>query len=154
MDPLNHIINADPSNISLSFLIEILNRYNNIRLFFEMNKLGITYHEYQFLFYLYYEKNAIQEDIAKIFRRNESTITRALKKLEDKDLIRREPDENNRRKNIVFLKENGIELVKKIQEVNNEWEKEALSGFSKEEKETLKKALKKIAVNSFKKDNI
>lgn len=149
MDSTRHMIEEEPSKISLSFLIEVLNRDNNIYLFFEMNKLGVGYHEYQFLFYLYHEKTAIQEELAKRFKKNESTITRALKKLEDKDLIKREQDENNRRRNIVSLKKKGIKTVEQIQKADKIWEKEILSALSSEERIKIKKALKKIAISSF-----
>lgn len=63
------------------------------------------------------EDNLIQEDLAKLFRRNESTITRTLRKL----------DENNRRKNLVYLTNNGIELVNQMKEADEKWEKSALN---------------------------
>lgn len=152
MNPAKHILNEDPSEISLSFLFDILSRDNKIYLFSEMEKLGITFHEYQFLSYLAHEKTAIQEELAKLFRKNESTITRALKKLEDKDLIIREQDETNRRKNIVSLNEKGLEVVRYIEVADDYWEKEILNIFSVEDQIKLKKSLKKIIATSIKKN--
>ena len=148
MDLVKHILEKESSKISLSFLIEVLNRDRTISLAMILRELGISYHEHQFLFYLYHEENTIQEEFARLFRKNESTITRALKKLEEKNLIKREPDENNRRKNIVSLTEKGIQYVEQVQKADQDWEEETLSIFSSKGKRKLKKTLKKIAVNS------
>ena len=55
-----------------------------------MKKYNLSFGQYPFLIELYDKGPSTQQNLAKIFQLNESTITRALNKLEEKGYIERE----------------------------------------------------------------
>ncbi|KZX17670.1 transcriptional regulator SlyA [Methanobrevibacter cuticularis] len=144
MKEIDYLLKKDSSSIFLKDLINIINRSHSLYIYHEMKKYGISVSQYYFLVDLSYEDNIIQEEIAKRKKMNESSITRALKKLEDQELIQRTPDENNRRKNIVTFTEKGRKFMKKVKKIDMEWEKSATTLLSQKDKEKLKRRLKKV----------
>ena len=57
---------------------------------------NLSYGLYPLLITIYQDEGIIQEDLAEIFHLNESTITRNLKKLEDKGFIERTIDKRTK----------------------------------------------------------
>ncbi|MBQ6351381.1 MAG: MarR family transcriptional regulator [Methanobrevibacter sp.] len=67
-------------------------------------------------------KNLSQDDLASTFGQSKGTIAKALRKLEDKEYVEREIDENNRRKYILKTTKKGDELAVLLKKDLNEWE--------------------------------
>ena len=67
--------------------------------------------------------------------------------MEDKDLIVREIDENNRRQNKISLTPKGKEIMKKGIEILKKWEKEVFNNDIIDDR-TFKNVLKEIAINA------
>ena len=80
-----------------------------------------------------------QEQLAHDFHLNESTITRNLKKLEDKGLIERI---KNKRKKIIRITPKGEKTAKKVMDFDEKWDRQL--NLTDEEYEYFLKILKKI----------
>lgn len=128
-------------------LISAISRAHLAYLFGEIEKLGITGGQYYFLNALIREDGIIQEELASNVHMNESTITRALKKLEDAGMVHREVDENNRRRKIITVTEKGRDAVDKIRKLDEEWD-DKIRSLSPSEKTELKEILRTLTVES------
>jgi DNA-binding MarR family transcriptional regulator len=135
------------SNMPLGSLITAISRAHTAFLFNEIEKLGITGGQFQFLRGLSQRDGITQEELANNFHMNESTIARALRKLEDSGMVQREIDENNRRRKIITVTEKGRVSVDRIREMDEKWEKRFKS-LSLDEKNKLKEMLRALAVES------
>lgn len=133
-------------NMPLGSLITTISRSHMAFLFSEIEKLGIG-GQFQFLMGLAREDGIIQEELANRFHLNESTIARALRKLEDAGMVQREVDENNRRRKIITVTEKGRAAVDSISEIDQKWE-EKVQSLSADEKIKLKEMLQVLAVES------
>ncbi|MEN6552018.1 MAG: MarR family transcriptional regulator, partial [Methanobacterium sp.] len=108
-------------DMPLGSLITTISRSHMAFLFTEIEKLGIG-GQFQFLMGLAREDGIIQEELAIRFHMNESTIARALRKLEDAGMVQRKVDENNRRRKIITVTEKGRAAVDAISEIDKKWE--------------------------------
>ena len=133
-------------DMPLGSLITTISRSHMAFLFSEIEKLGIG-GQFQFLMGLAREDGIIQEELASRFHMNESTIARALRKLEDAGMVQREVDENNRRRKIITVTEKGRAAVDSISEIDQKWE-EKVQSLSADEKIKLKEMLQVLAVES------
>ena len=73
---------------------------------------------------------------------------RSIKKLEDKGLVKRQIDENNRRQNKISLTEKGEEILEKSTDILHDWEESVILDEGYISKEMLQKILKEIAVKT------
>ncbi len=81
-----------------------------------------------------------QEQLAKDFHLNESTIARNLKKLEDKGFIERIPD---KRKKIIKITQKGRKTAEKVLDLDKQWDEQL--NLTDDEYKTFKKILRKIS---------
>lgn len=102
-------------------------------------------HEGRYLMEIHKRKNLSQNDLANIFGQSKGTIAKALRKLEDKDYVEREIDENNRRKYILKTTNKGEKLAILLKDEYDNWEKSV--GIDKLDEKT-KNQLKEIARKS------
>ncbi len=89
-----------------------------------------------------------QQDIARILSMNDGTIARALRKLEDKDLIQRKPNPENRRQNFINLTKKGYKIANDFKNLDRNWEKEVFTHLTSDEIIDLKWDLHQITLNS------
>ena len=135
------------SDMPLGSLITSISRAHLAFLYREIEKLGITGGQFQFLMGLAREDDITQEELANSFHMNESTIARALRKLEDAGMVQRKVDENNRRKKIIKVTKKGKDAVDDIKKADEEWENK-IKSLSLDEKKELKEMLKNITIES------
>ena len=90
---------------------------------------------------IYKENGIIQEQLAKAFHLNESTITRNLKKLEDKGFIEKIPD---KRTKIIITTPKGGEVAKKVMNYDDEWDNKIKENLNEEEYTNFRNTLIKI----------
>ena len=76
--------------------ISIINRKHASYINKKVKEEKLTYGLYPILITIYRNEGIIQEEIAQHFQLNESTVTRNLKKLEDKNLIQRTQHERKK----------------------------------------------------------
>lgn len=135
------------SEMPIGTLISSISRAHLRYLFGEIEKHGITGGQYQFLLGLSKQDGITQEELARNFHMNQSTVTRAMRKLEDAEMVIRKTDDNNRRKNIITVTEKGRNVTSKIQLAEKKWE-EDISSLTKTEKSELKKILMNLLQES------
>ena len=135
------------SDMNLGTLISTVSRAYLFFLFHEIEKYGIHGRQFQFLRTLAKKDSISQEELAKTYHNHESTIARALKKLEEAGMVARKVDENNRRKNVITITEKGRDIVDNIQLMDDKWESN-LKSLDLDEKNKLKELLKALALES------
>ena len=89
---------------------------------------------------IYRNEGINQEQLARDFHLNESTITRNLKKLEDKGFIERIKD---KRKKIIKLTPKGERIAQKVMVFDNKWDEKL--NLTDEEYDNFIKTLRKIS---------
>lgn len=111
-----------------------------------VSQLDINENQFWILLVLCQEQNISQDRIASMLMVNGATVTRELNDLEKRGLIRRKTDENDRRRKLVSLFDNGFEILESVLDVDYETESQLLNYFSMEELHILKFLLKKIII--------
>lgn len=142
----------DAEALPIGKLIMMIARGHTIYLNHHLEDLGINASQLHLLFEISHQKNINQEKISQRCNINKGAVARSIKKLEEKELITREIDDNNRRQNIVSLTGKGEETLNGCIDLLKKWEDE-VSADSIIEKELLKKALKDIAVKTIELNN-
>lgn len=90
------------------------------------------------------KKNLTQEQLSKKLNYNESTITRAMTRLEKKELIIRIQDENDKRKRIVQLTDKGKLITNEIILKQKKSEEHILNNLTDEEKKVILKLINRL----------
>ncbi|MBR2943505.1 MAG: MarR family transcriptional regulator [Clostridia bacterium] len=88
-----------------------------------------------------------QNDLAREVHLKGSTISIALTKMENEELIKRVESDSDKRKVNVFLTAKGYDLMKETDALVESVEEEMLVGLSESEKYELKSTLRKILLN-------
>ena len=138
--------NNEIDNVPIGFFFGLAARqYLN---FFDkyLSELDINQNQFWILLNLCQEQNISQDKIASVLRVNGATMTRELNDLEERRLIVRKTDENDRRRKLVSLFDKGFEMLESAQDVDYKTESELLNYFSIEELHILKYLLKKIII--------
>ncbi len=92
-----------------------------------------------------YEEDVNQTKISQTLGKDKTTISRALRTLENKGLIIR--NKADRRTNIIKLNSKGEEVLEKSQKEVKEFRQNIIENLSNEEFNTLKTLLEKVASN-------
>ena len=137
----------DASALPIGKLITMIARGHTIYLNHHLEDFGINASQRHLLFEISLQKNINQEKIATRCNINNGAVARSIKKLEEKELVIREIDDENRRQNKVSLTSKGEEILKESINLLNIWEDEV---FSEEiiEKKLLQQVLKEIAIKT------
>ena len=129
------------SDIPTSPMISILYREHAKYLNEKVKDENLSYGLQPILVKIYKEENIIQEELAKAFNLNESTITRNLKKLEEKGFIERIPDKRTKK---IRVTENGAKVARKVMDYDERWDEKLKSNLSDDEYTIFKDTLRKI----------
>ena len=136
---------------NLVFYIKAINNIMDKKLNEKLNSLGITRTQADIMLYimLKIKKNEIvtQRDIEKQFSISNPTVVGILKRLEDKNYIKKEKYDNDIRYNKIILTDKFYNIVKQVKTQTEKAKKEVFKNFTKEEKDTLLKLLKKVYQN-------
>lgn len=132
-------------DVSLGLLISNVNRFYSNYLEKSLAKYGLTRSQTHFLLGLNQKDHVSQEEICRLFNMTEGTVARTMKRLEDKKLITRETNPEDKRKKVVILTEKGRQQVEEISSIDENLEKDFSLEFSKENLVELKILLKKLA---------
>lgn len=137
-------------NFSLPKLLSTIFRFHNMYLHDELNETKVNFGEFPFIITLYYKDHISQKNLADEFNISEGSVARAMRKLEDKNLIKRAENPDNRREKIITLTDEGRSITGKILDLDNIWEKEMFKQLSESEIINLKTQLIQIQNNSIK----
>lgn len=145
---LEEFKSIDASLLPIAKLVSMISRGHAIYLNHNLKDLDINAAQFHLLFEISYQCNINQEKIAERCNINKGAVARSIKKLEEKNLIKREVDSNNRRQNKVSLTDEGDRVLEKSIEIFNNWENEVFKDYSQEEKLLLRKTLKEVVINT------
>lgn len=138
----------DPSSLPVGKLIAMIARGHSIYINHHLEKYDINATQLHLLFEISNQGCLNQENIALRCNINKGAVARSIKKLEDKGLVIRKIDENNRRQNMVSLTEKGEETLNHSSKILRKWEDEVILDKGYVEKELLQKILKEIAIKT------
>jgi len=138
----------DAKNLPVGKLISMIARGHTIYINRHLEDLNINATQLHLLFEISHQRNINQEKIAERCNINKGAVARSIKKLEEKGLVKREIDENNRRQNKVSLTQKGNETHEKAIKIFNQWEDEVILDKGYIEKELLQMVLKEIAIKT------
>ena len=121
-------------------------RKHSIKVFKE-NNLDISLDQWVVMRRIYEEKSQTQIELARATYKDAASITRILDLLHNKNMVRRIPNETDRRKSCLILTKKGTDTINSAYAVVAELRAEGLDGISNEELQTAKRVMNKIAQN-------
>ena len=145
---LEELKGIDASTLPFGKLISMISRGQHIYLNHNLKDLDINSSQLHLLFEISHQKNINQEKIANRCNINKGTVARSIKKLEEKELIVREIDKENRRQNKISLTSKGQNVLDRSIEVLDNWESEVLKNCLENDKILLKETLKEVLINT------
>ncbi len=113
----------------------------------EMEKYGLIPLEGR-LIRILKDKSCSQEEMAEYLNLDKGRIAKNLASLEEKGLICRRVNENDRRQKFVSLTEKGTEIYEHIRDIYRSWDEICYTGFSQEEQQIHQDHIKRIAANA------
>jgi MarR family transcriptional regulator for hemolysin len=96
---------------------------------------------------IYEEKSQTQIELALATYKDAASITRILHLLHNKNMVRRIPNETDRRKSCLILTKKGGDTINSAYAVVAQLRAEGLEGISNEELQVAKRVMNKIAQN-------
>ena len=109
--------------------------------------LGVTRGQPKILMYLRGNNGCMQRQMAEDCHMEPASVTGMLQNMEKRALLRREPDETDKRVQRVYLTEDGEALCARVEQVMLRLDERLLEGFSPEERESLFAGLERLKEN-------
>ena len=134
----------DASVIPVGHYISMIFRGQTQYLYHKLKKLDINPSQLHFLLEIKHNEEINQDKIASKCNMNKGSVARSIRKLEEKDLVLRKIDDNNRRQNIISLTPKGEETLRESIEILEKWESRVLKENEAIDEDSLKKMLKEI----------
>lgn len=145
---LEELRGQDASSIPVGKLLYMIGKGYYMYVNRHLDEYGVNTTQVHLLYEISHQKDINQEMIAERCNMNKGAVARSVKKLEDKGIVKREIDENNRRQNKISLTQKGEEILKKTSNTLHQWEDEVILDDGYIEKEVLQKVLKEIAIKT------
>ena len=146
--PFEEIKQMDATQIPVGKLLYMIGKGYSVYVNRNLEEFGINTTQLHLLFEIAHESNINQEMIAARCNINKGAVTRSIRKLEEKGLVKREIDKNNRRQNRLSLTKDGEDILIKACGVLRDWEDSVILDDGYIKKELLQKVLKEIAVKT------
>lgn len=146
--PFEEIKQMDATQIPVGKLLYMIGKGYTVYVNRNLEEFGINTTQLHLLFEIAHESNINQEMIATRCNINKGAVARSIRKLEEKGLVKREIDENNRRQNRLSLTKDGEDILIKACGVLRDWEDSVILDDGYIKKELLQKVLKEIAVKT------
>ena len=106
---------------SIGRLVSILYRQSQVYLNHELKNLNISSSEYIFMMALYDYEGINQEELSTLLSIDKAATARAMKSLEEKGMVYRIKDENDKRANKVFTTDKGKSCEDEIRNALKNW---------------------------------
>lgn len=100
------------------------------------------------IFYLSKHDGISQDELTRVMEVDKATVTRAIHKLEEANLVKRCRDTNDQRVNRVYITAEGQALQHGLGLISKEWQNVLLNDFSKQEIEQLELLFNKLSNNA------
>lgn len=114
--------------------------------------LGFSQEQWRALWHLSRNEGLTQTNLAALLEVQPISLTRALDRLAEQDLIERRPSPNDRRATQVYLTENARPVIAKLTEILNEFRATAVGGLSADELALATDLLRRMRANLDKQD--
>jgi DNA-binding MarR family transcriptional regulator len=109
--------------------------------------VNLTIEQWSVLYHLWKQDGMSQQELCNATFRDKPSITRLVDNLERSELVKRVPDERDRRINKVFLTKHALALEEQTMQLAEETLNDALAGVSQEQIEMCKEVLQKVYEN-------
>jgi DNA-binding MarR family transcriptional regulator len=150
MNPIEKFNEYSPSDYPLAALISIIYRTHNVYLNHVIEKFNLTAGQVPFILHLLKKENISQNDFADDLFIDKGTVAIALKKLEDKKIVKRKRLDDNRRKYIISFTPKGRKVALNIEKLNETWENLILDELSSLRKKEFMVMIKTLSLKSMK----
>lgn len=110
-------------------------------------EVDITVDQWVIIQLLYKHKALSQQDLAELSFKDAPTVTRIIDLLENKSYVIRNSDPGDRRKFVISLTKEGIDMYHRILPLLQEFRSECYEGLNNEELSSLEYILNKIFTN-------
>jgi MarR family transcriptional regulator, transcriptional regulator for hemolysin len=94
------------------------------------------------------EDEVIQKDMAEMMGRDQSAILRLIDTLEEKELVRRVADKNDRRKNYLMVTKNGERVIQQYQEIGRKIMEDMQQGLSESDLKNFHRIVNHLKSNA------
>lgn len=128
--------------------ISILGRYSQIILDKKLDPLGLNERQMVLLIHLYDREGIHLEELARFYKINRATVTRAVKRLADEGYIIKVVDTNDAKAYKLFITEKGLRIRPQLMEVFDDWINLLTEGFSQEEVNTALDLIRRMAIHA------
>ncbi|MDI6617735.1 MAG: MarR family winged helix-turn-helix transcriptional regulator [Clostridiales bacterium] len=112
-----------------------------------LKNIGLYNGQPRLLFHLYEKNGCNQKELSDYLNVSNATITVSLKRMEKCGIIRKVPDRNDLRNNIITLTDKGIIVIDKCKKIFKSINIKMYEGFNHEEIENLQNYYKRIIAN-------
>lgn len=134
-------------------IIELEKTIRNVResfnTVFQKKHFGVSYDQWLIIEQVKNKQGVSQIEIANNTGKDRASISRIIKNLQQKDLLTKMHNEENKRANKVYLTPDGLELSDRIISVYNEVYQSQFQGIYEREMNFLKEILVRINQNKF-----
>ncbi|SHH89864.1 MarR family transcriptional regulator [Clostridium grantii] len=122
----------------------------NVNYFIGLNieQYGIKQGQYEYFLLIFNIPGINQLEIGRIKKVGKASVTKALKKLEEDNFIRREVDQQDKRNFQCYVTEKGEKIIDELMLVKKNVEEDLFHGFSEEDKTCLYNYLTLLHNNS------
>jgi len=128
--------------------VSILYRYSQIYLAGRLKPLHSNVGLYPFIMAICRQPGLNQEELSEILVMDKGTTAKAVKELENKSCVVREPDCSDRRTNRLYTTAHGEALGDELDAFLLEWKEILWKGFSESEKSQSYDLVKRMAANA------
>jgi len=132
----------------LEWSMSLLNKYSHTVIESELKDYDLTKTQALFLIHIKQRKGIPQIKLAKMFKTNRSTVTRAVNHLVQQGYIEIRHDEDNLKSNYLFLTKLGDHIYIEIEKSISKWVNILTHDFTKNELALLKTSLLKMSLNA------
>ena len=112
------------------------------------NELGLTSSQWKVIMALELFDGISQKELAGKIYIDASTLVPVMDKMESEGFVKRKPDPNDRRNNLIFLTKKSESIIDSIIKIILQFRKEFYKGISQKEQEKIRTILQKIIENA------
>lgn len=127
--------------------LSIIVRHSKVFCERRLHNSGVGFPEQVILMYLASNNGVNQDAIAQHFMLDKGAIAKTLRKLEEKGLIERHQNPENKRENLISIAPAGQSILGEMGAALEEWNQSFFEGLSDEEIQQYRRITKKIADN-------
>jgi len=110
--------------------------------------IDIPFENFGLLFLADFKEDLTQQDIADYMKKDKSAILRQIDNLEEKGLVKRVVDSQDRRRNILTITDKGKDFIKEIVEIEKKLFVDLQKDISSQDMDTFNRVLLQLRNNS------